>query len=218
MESFAYDFGNGFATHQALLFEAVKRTKGPVIEFGCGEGSTVMLHEVCKSMNRRLISVDNNPSWLGKYRDKYETSSHRFYLVSPEGCRGKYHDCTHWDPFLKTITSSNVQWGLVFVDQAPWEARTKTIRALKSKSDYIVLHDSAYFPENPDNLTENIFGTSVEPLRGEASPGYRDYSDMFTHFREYYPKSPWPDPVNGPPTLLGSDLHPCDWDLNDLSW
>ena len=68
MVNYAYDFGNGFATHQVLLYEAVQRTTGPVIEFGCGEGSTVMLHEVCKDQNRRLVSVDNNPSWLSRYK------------------------------------------------------------------------------------------------------------------------------------------------------
>ena len=217
MTNFAYDFGNGFATHQLLLYEAVQRTTGPVIEFGCGEGSTVMLHELCKATKRRLISVDNNPEWLGKYRDKYETDWHRFYLVSPEGCGGKYHDCTHWDPFLKTITSSDVQWGVVFVDQAPWEARTKTIRAMKSRADFVVLHDSNYFPENPFELpTDHFFGREILPLLGAHDPGYRDYSDMFAHFHEYYPKEPWPDPVKGPPPLLGSEFHACEWDLSSI--
>lgn len=176
-----------------------------------------MLHHLCREMGRKLISVDNNPSWLNRYKERYQTDWHRFYLVSSEGCGGKYHDCNHWDSFICTLTSSPISWGVVFVDQSPWEARTKTIRALKSRADYIVLHDSAYFAENTDGLTENIFGKSIKPLRGEASPGYRDYSDMFRFFREYYPKSPWPDPINGPPTLLGSDSFPCDWDLPTLS-
>lgn len=213
MLNFAFELENGFATHQVLLSEAVGRTTGPVIEFGCGEGSTVMLHELCKATKRRLISVDNNPGWLARYRDKYQTDWHRFYLVPPDGCTGAYHDCQHWDPFLKAMTESAIHWGVVFVDQAPWEARTKTILAMKPRCDYIVLHDSSYFPENPDGLTENIFGTTIEPLRGADSPGYRDYSDMFEYFHEYYPQQPWPDPLNGPPTLLASDFHECQWKL-----
>ncbi len=119
MADYAYDFGNGLATHQVILNEAVRRTTGPVIEFGCGEGSTVMLHEVCKEQNRRLVSVDNNPSWLSRYKEKYETDWYRFYQVSPVGCRGKYHDCNHWDPFIQTLVSSPIHWGVMFVDHAP---------------------------------------------------------------------------------------------------
>ena len=49
----------------------VKSTRGPVIEFGCGDGSTALLHEICKESGRILVSLDDDLKWLDKSRKKY---------------------------------------------------------------------------------------------------------------------------------------------------
>jgi hypothetical protein len=43
--------GNPCATHQHVLYEMAVTTNGPIIEFGCGDTSTPMLHAICKKIS-----------------------------------------------------------------------------------------------------------------------------------------------------------------------
>jgi len=180
-----------YATHQPVLYEALLRTDGPVIEFGCGYGSTPLLHRYCERHKRRLLTIDTSADWL----DKFYHYSSRLHWIVPT---------LDWKATLSGIVNCSV----AFVDQEPWEARWWTIQAIKDKVKFIVLHDCDYFPAH------GLFGESITPIKGPGDTGERSYDDVFKYWREYFPLEPWPYPVTGPPTLLGSNFEPCDWDID----
>jgi hypothetical protein len=198
---------NPYGTHQPVLYEICSQTEGPIIEFGCGNGSTDLLHEICKKQKRLLISVDDNESWLRKYSQKYlgdgyendNSGWHKFFFVA--GKNGNDHqNCDHWISFLDNAPLlKEIDFDVCFVDQSPWQARLETIKRLRSKSRYIILHDCDFFPEH------NIAGRTIVHADGKNNiPGTYVFDDIITYFKLYYPLKPWPL-FSGPPTLLGSD-------------
>lgn len=198
--------GDPYGTHQPVLRAIAMKTSGPIIEFGCGNSSTDLLHEICKKENRILISIDDNLEWLNKYREKYigdgyepdNSGWHKFYYVP-----GKRDDLNadHWVKFfedfelIKTLT-----FDLCFVDQSPWQGRHETIKLLGSRVKYVILHDCDFFPTN------SMFGKTITPADHNAQmEGIFDFSDVFAFSKVYYPSKPWPG-FSGPPTLLASNF------------
>ncbi|MBI3236489.1 MAG: hypothetical protein HYZ48_02100, partial [Chlamydiales bacterium] len=196
---------NAFATHQPVLYEIGNRTDGPIIEFGCGDGSTDLLHAICKKNKRLLISIDDDEEWLKKFARKYlgdgyeEDNSgwHMFFFV-PGVNRNDPENCDHWIAFLdNNPLLKALHFDLCFVDQAPWMARLETIKRFRSKSKYIILHDCDYFPE------KEIVGTTiVHTDYKNGIQGIYLFDDILRYSRVYYPLKPWPL-FSGPPTLLG---------------
>jgi hypothetical protein len=199
-----------YATHQPILYEIATNTTGPIIEFGCGNGSTDLLHEICEKDQRVLISVDDNLEWLNKYKEKYKNNSewHKFYFVP-----GKKDETSpdHWITFLQNFELLKATlFSVCFIDQSPWLGRYETLKVLKNISEYVIVHDCNFFPE------QEVFGTVISPLdREKRIAGVFDFSDVFTHFKLYFPPHPWPANT-GPPTLVGSeftsDFPEIDWD------
>ena len=114
------------ATHIALLAATVARSKGAVIELGCGHFSTPLLHHLCKG--RRLVSVDHDPSWVDQFRD-LQTKDHELLCV------------TAWERV--DLTNAN-GWDVAFVDCAPAEARVPLILRLLDRARQIVIHDTEH--------------------------------------------------------------------------
>lgn len=125
---FLYDI---FSTHQPVLFEAVQRTRGSVVEFGCGYGSTSMLHSLCEG--RSLLSLESDQEWLDRFLH-LETVTHKLNLI------------TDWQKATDYVKEDF--WDVAFIDHAPWEARVEAVEALKHKARFIVLHDCDYFVTN----------------------------------------------------------------------
>lgn len=188
-----------YYTHQPVLYEMAMRTSGPIIEFGCGYGSTDLLHEVCKENKRLLISVDDNLEWLNIFKEKYKGDSewHKFIFV-PGKLSKDSDDPQHWINFLSNFELLKIcRFDICFIDQHPWLGRVETIKHMKDKAKFIILHDCDYFPTN------GIFGKTIRPIVNNR-PGVFDFSDIFTYSKVYFPLRPWPV-WTGPPTLLGSD-------------
>jgi hypothetical protein len=196
---------NPYATHQPVLYEIAKNTTGPIIEFGCGDGSTEILHEICKKEQRLLISIDDDFEWLSKFTNKYlgdgyeEDNSgwHKFFFV-PGKTAENNDDPERWIRFLDTFELiQKVYFDLCFIDQNPWLGRVETIKRMRNKSTFIILHDCNYYPMH------NIFGKMLRrAFRGD--PGEFDFSDVATYFKVYFPLIPWPID-DGPGTLLASE-------------
>lgn len=110
-----------WATHQQALVHAVMRTNGSVLEMGCGNYSTPILHEICTLQKRRLISVDNNKEW-----------SDIFISFANE-----YHEIR----FIESWDALDGEYDVVFIDHAPAERRKVDIERFKDKCKIMVIHD-----------------------------------------------------------------------------
>jgi hypothetical protein len=184
-----YDFRNRFATHQPVLWTIANESTGPIAEFGCGHGSTPLLHGIAEARGVSLLTLDGSREWLDRFRPRFESPQHEFRVVDD------------WDAELGDPRWDEQRY-LVFVDQGPFEARAATVARVRHSADYVVLHDSDYFPEH------GLFGRAVRPLLGAHDRGERNYDDVFSSWREFFPPEPWPYSPTGPPTLLGSNR--CD--------
>lgn len=104
--------------HRPLLWWALKETKGqiePVLEMGCGEGSTPYLKQYLKTDKRKLISYDYSKEWADKYNANHVTD---------------------WD----AIEHEN--YSVILIDHSPGERRHLDVIKLANKCNYMIIHDS----------------------------------------------------------------------------
>jgi len=112
-----------YSSHISMLIKALLISKGPVCELGSGFFSTPLLHWICKSMGRRLITYEEN--------DEYYEFAKRF--------RSKMHSVKkveNWDD-----VDFSGHWGVALVDHST-RRRGQDIIRLKDVADYIVIHDT----------------------------------------------------------------------------
>jgi hypothetical protein len=200
---------NPFSTHQPVLYTIAMKTSGPIIEFGCGHGSTDLLHEICKKNQRLLISIDDDLDWLNKFSQKYSDSDswHQFFFV-PGKNQNDPENGEHWTRFLEDFELLKTNYfDLCFIDQSPWSGRVETLKHMKNRARFFILHDCDYFP------VSGILGKTIQSTFNQT-PGIFDFSDLFRYFKVYFPLKPWPYDT-GPPTLLGSDV---ESDLPELDY
>lgn len=185
---------NDFYTHQPVLIQALKISTGDVLELGCGEGSTELIHRYCAKHNRNVVTVEDDSEWISRYRDRFTTDNHKFVHTN------------NWVESLDLF--SKTHWGLVFIDQQGWHNRVSSFRIMRDNADYIILHDCDYFPEN------GLMGFVVKPYSlSPYSVGERNWSDEIKYYKEFHPNKPlcWTGTkLTGPPTLLASNRHPCN--------
>lgn len=173
-----------YATHQKFLKHYIQKTKGDIIEFGTGHGSTGFILDLIKdSPDRKLVSLENDPNWFNRMFHKYPPSkTHEYILVKD------------WRDALKRLDKN--AFDVVFIDQSPWVARVWTLDYFKDSAEYVIIHDVDYFPKNC------MFGKiNVKCLTED--PEF-NFDDKFKKWRVYYPPKPYPY-ITGPPTLVGSN-------------
>lgn len=141
--------------HRPLLWWALQHTKPsslPVLEMGCGDGSTPYLKQYCKRSRKRLISYDYDKEWAAKF--------------------GATH-VTDWDSI------QHEQYSVVLIDHSPGERRHIDVEMLADKAEYIVIHDSEpsadhgyqlskvwhLFPYRRDLITDGAWATIVSKTR-----------------------------------------------------
>lgn len=106
--------------HKILLYIALMDTNSssaPILELGCGEGSSPTLQDYVKNNHRELISYDFHEDWAAKYGA---------------------HFVKDWD----TDVDWNKKYSVALVDESPGEQRHKSIMLLKNVCDIVVVHDS----------------------------------------------------------------------------
>ena len=91
------------ATHQPILFEAVRQTKGAILELGAGYSSTEQIHLLAEG--RKILTVDDNQVWLDHFRH-LESDTHQFALFSD-----------------KLFEEYGRDWPVVLVDLSTWYYR-----------------------------------------------------------------------------------------------
>lgn len=186
-----YNKQDPYQTHAEFLIRFLERNelKKPILELGCGYGTTPIFAKFCKENNIKLITMDNNIEWLNKIKG-----------VFPADEFHEYEHVYNWE--FQIDDKEDMDFSLVFVDQSPWSARDYSIRKLLNKSDFMMLHDSDYFPNN------NIIGKTIRPIISSTNHGYRDYSELQCNFKEYFPTH-FAGPT-GPPVLFLSKKYSCE--------
>jgi hypothetical protein len=116
-----------YSTHLPVLMEVMNRTSGDVLELGPGVFSTPVLHWMCETKKRNLLTVENDKKWIRFMREYYRTEHHKFLYVED------------WDQAKDAV---NKEWDVVLVDHSPSERRIVEIKLLADKAKYIVAHDS----------------------------------------------------------------------------
>lgn len=130
--------------HLPLLWLALENTTGPVIEMGCGDGSTRQLHQYCKAAGRMLYSFDTDQDWLNRFSDCV-SPTHQFTRI-----------INNWEIAQQICPRPSV----ILIDQAPGERR---IVDVKNYSDHmapggiIVIHDTQPPPTAADYGYERIW-------------------------------------------------------------
>jgi len=122
------------STHIPLLAACVARTSGPVLELGCGDYSTPLLHWLCRG--RRLVTLESDAAWLARYED----------LRSPT------HELLHVPDWASARPIDEGPWDVALIDHAPGARRVPDIRRLMHRATFLVVHDT----EDPDYGYESV--------------------------------------------------------------
>lgn len=113
-----------YGTHLPILIKALALTRtGPVLELGCGDYSTPILHEAC--VGRQLLSLDSNVEYVERFAS-FQGDGHELRWVQS------------WD----AIDLADRVWDVVLVDHYPAARRGHDIARLADRARFIVVHDS----------------------------------------------------------------------------
>ena len=113
-----------WASHLPILIKVFESSTGPVLELGMGVFSTPVLHMLCKSQDRLLVSYELNK----KYVDSHNRFASPLHLIN---------HVINWDDI-----KIEVPWGMVFVDHSPDIRRGIEAGRVANHSQFVVLHDS----------------------------------------------------------------------------
>ncbi len=118
---------DAWGTHQPVLYEAIKRTSGPIVELGSGYNSTALIHAVA-GPDRKVTTFEHDVDWMMRFMQ---------YKVLPN------HDVC-WLHSWSSILHISGPLSVVFVDQGLWESRAESIKHFANIAEVVVLHDSDY--------------------------------------------------------------------------
>lgn len=116
---------NAYESHKPMLWMALEHIKpGLVVEFGCGMGSTPVLHRYCTLQDRPFDSLEINKEWADKFPGITQ-------WVLDEDYYG-FHNSS-W---------SEVPIPILFIDSAPGEDRAKLLRWYGNVATVLIVHDT----------------------------------------------------------------------------
>ena len=119
-----------YLSHFPILSAVIGNSTGPVLELGCGDGSTPMLHEMCRPSKRLLITVESDKAWMEKFLH-YESNTHFMRSINREG----------WADYG---FAKERKWGVVFIDHGNVNQRHNNLEEF-AEVDYpvwVVIHDA----------------------------------------------------------------------------
>lgn len=129
--------GSGYGTHMEVLLAAVMNTTGPILEMGCGDFSTPLIHAICSQKKRYILSTETDKSWLSLFLDLKRDWHHFLYVPVYDD------DLTlNPKPHLWNEVGNDRHWGVVFIDHRPGERRVIDIQRLRKNTDIFVIHDT----------------------------------------------------------------------------
>lgn len=116
-------FKHGLVSWLPAMITAIDKTKGPILELGCGIG-TFALHWYCLDRERQLHSYENLQRWYN-FVKRCQSETHTITLIE------NWEDVPMEQP-----------WGVALVDQCMAVDRVPGIRRLAEWASAIVLHDT----------------------------------------------------------------------------
>lgn len=156
-QDFLKDVGN-WSNHRYLLWpalEATKHLKLPVLELGCGDGSTPFLRQYCADNGLELFSYDYNK----EYADKFSVP--------------------HVSDWSKIAWRK--EYGVVLVDESPGEHRKESIRLLMH-AKVIVVHDSEPFGWNASDYRVRELFTKFKYVKDFTAPKPGAWATALSNF------------------------------------
>jgi len=165
---------NGYYTHQEyikrildilLMHDPLFNLKVNVLEFGSGDGSSIVFNEYANKYKDILTvqSFEHVIDWYEKMKSKYSLSNYTFNLVD-------------WAKFDYTELKKE-KYDFVFVDQGIWEERIRTIDELKDCTKIFILHDYCYYNGFRQHTTP--YQDMPENSVGKGTYFYEKYNDEF---------------------------------------
>lgn len=116
-----WESGNDWDSHRPALYLSMVNNSRPVCEFGCGNGSTKLLHRYCKKHSHHFSSYETNEVYANNFKG----------IVT----RMNDYDEVH-------LSEYPYRQGVLFIDFAPGELRKIMIEKHKDHADIIVVHDT----------------------------------------------------------------------------
>lgn len=127
----------GYFSHFPVLAAAIRRAPGPILEMGCGHGSTHLIHLLAGGDEVRTF--DSDTEWLGRFSAIYGSDRHLFAHVNfPVG--DVRAAIATWSAIAELY--SRRPYAVAFLDMAPGEARVPVAKILKDSVTYLVCHDT----------------------------------------------------------------------------
>lgn len=155
-----------FATHQKYTEQELSKLKAKscVLELGVGNGSSPLMYEFCKNNpSSTVISFETDPEWFNQMFNKYgDLPNYIFNLIES------------WDDLSDHLKKK--KYHLVFVDQAPWKARTQSVDLLKDKTQTFIVHDYDYFN---NGFCENAYVNDQNSFWGKTYSEEFDLEDNY---------------------------------------
>lgn len=125
-------------THMESLITAVVNTHGPILEMGCGDFSTPLLHALCTRSKRFILSVETHKNWMLNFTD-LQTEWHNFvYLKIYDNDDTRVNP----KPSLWDTIGLDRNWSIVLIDHAPEPRRIIDIQRLRNNTEIFVIHDT----------------------------------------------------------------------------
>ena len=112
-----------YGSHLPALIKCLSITDGPVLEMGTGFNSTPVMHWMCASKKRRLLSLENEPTQHAQFA-YFGNEWHEVALVSD------------WD-----AAPIEQPWDVALIDHHPGERRKFDAKRLAPFAKYVILHD-----------------------------------------------------------------------------
>ena len=138
----------GFGTHVPILAAAVLQARpGPIVEYGCGLYSTPLLHMLCMEMDRDLLSLDSDPTWLARFSElQYE--KHKFAAFP------------NWAESEALVDAR--EWAVAFIDHGPDERRVVDAKRLAHRAEFVLVHDWGGAIGEPLNASQQAIADMFE--------------------------------------------------------
>ena len=138
------EFIDGWSTHQFPLITAAMNTEGPIVEFGCGNYSTPLLHAIAKKQQREFTVYSSDGEWAKSFMDLADSIT----VIRNEQWKGRLFE--H-------------HAGLLFVDsEQSVKDREPQIRRYADQVEVIVIHDAQVLQR----------GKTLQPLMEEFKYSY----------------------------------------------